>query len=214
MKKVFLSIAFAAIAFTSCKNDKKEKVEVKEEVKVEEKVEVVDKGNVNVTESKITWKGTKPVGKAHYGVISLDRGSLTFKDGLLKAGEFVVDMNSINCEDLEGKGKADLEGHLKNEDFFDVTKYPTSKFVITSSEKDGDKLAVTGNLTVKDVTKSITIPLTVFESDDSITFKSDLFKVDRTDFGVKYKSGKFFENLKDKMIDDLVEFTFELKAKK
>lgn len=212
MKKVFLTIAFVAVALTSCKD--KKKVEVKEEVKVEEKVKVVDRGNVNVTESKITWKGTKPIGEAHNGVISLDTGSLTFEKGLLKAGEFVIDMNSITCEDLEGKKKTNLEGHLKNADFFDVTKFPTSKFVITSSEIKDGKLAVTGNLTIKDVTKNITIPVTVTESDDAITFKSDLFKVDRTDFGVKYNSGKFFDNLKNKMIDDLIEFTFELKTKK
>lgn len=214
MKKVFLAIVLVSVAFTSCKNKKKDKVEVKEEVKVEEKVDVVDKGNVNVTESIITWKGTKPVGSAHHGVVSLDTGSLTFEKGLLKAGEFVIDMNTITCEDLEGEKKADLEGHLKNADFFDVAKFPTSKFVITSSEVKDGKLAVTGNLTIKNVTKNVTVPVTVTESEDSITFKSDVFKVDRTEFGVKYNSGKFFDNLKDKMIDDLIEFTFELKTKK
>lgn len=215
MKKVFLAIVFVTIAFASCKNNKKDKkVETKEQVKVEEKVSVLDKGNVNVKDSKVTWKGTKPT-DSHDGIVNLERGSLTVENGIIKAGEFVIDMNSINTLDLkEEDGKQDLDEHLKNADFFDVAKFPTAKFVVSSSEKKGDKLVVTGNLTIKDVTKSITIPATISESDDTITFKSDVFKVDRTAFGVKYKSKNFIEGLKDKFIDDLIEFSFEVKAKK
>jgi Uncharacterized conserved protein len=81
----------------------------------------------------------------------------------LKGGSFVIDMSTINVLDIpaDKKGNADLRGHLSAPDFFDVAKYPTSKFVITSVEDKGDKLHVTGNLTIKDVTKSITIPATV-----------------------------------------------------
>lgn len=212
MKKVLLAVAFVAVGFVSCKKEKK--VETKQKVEVKEKVKVVDKGNVNIAESKITWKGTKPTG-AHNGTVNLERGSLTVEEGILKAGEFIIDMKSIVCEDLKaGDGKEDFEGHLKNADFFDVTKFPTAKFIVSSSEKKDDKLLVTGNLTIKDVTKSITIPATISETDSITTFKSDVFKVDRTDFGIQYKSKKFFDNLKDKFIDDLIEFSFEVKAKK
>lgn len=214
MKKVLLIVAFVAIGLVSCKKEKKDKVEAKQEVEVKQEVKVVDKGNVNIADSKLTWKGTKPTG-AHDGDVRLERGSLTVENGIVKAGEFVIDMNSINTLDLKaGDGKEDLDGHLKNADFFDVAKYPTAKFVVTSSEKKDGKLAVTGNLTIKEVTKSITIPATVSEADGVITFKSDVFKVDRTDFGVKYKSKNFVDGLKDKFIDDLIEFSFEVKAKK
>ncbi|MCH2034442.1 MAG: YceI family protein [Tenacibaculum sp.] len=214
MKKLILSLAVVAIALTSCKSEKK--VETKEEVKVEEKVtDPVNSYNVNVAESSIAWKGDKKVGDAHNGTIGLEKGLFDVENGVLKAGEFVINMNSISCSDLEaGKGKEKLEGHLKNKDFFDVEKFPTAKFVVASSEVKEGKLHITGNLTIKDVTKSITIPATLTENGNDITLKSDKFNVDRTDFGVKYGSGKFFDSLKDKAINDLIEFSFDLKARK
>ena len=214
MKKLILSLAVVAIALTSCKGEKK--VETKEEVKVEEKVtDPVNSYNVNVAESTITWKGDKAIGGGHNGTIGLEKGLFDVENGLVKAGEFTIDMNSISCTDLEaGKGKEKLEGHLKAADFFDVEKFPTAKFEVASSEVKEGKLHITGNLTIKDVTKSITVPVTLTENGNDITLKSDTFMVDRTDFGVKYGSGKFFDNLKDKAINDLIEFSFELKARK
>lgn len=213
MKKLVLAVVIATVGLVSCKGEKKEKkVEVKQAQKVETPVK--KEGNVNVSTSVITWTGTKPTG-SHTGTISLDNGSLTIEEGKLKGGEFTFDMKSITCTDLKaGDGKEDLEGHLKSEDFFNVGKYPTSKFVITSTEEKDGKLAVTGNLTVKDVTKSITIPATISEADGITVFKSEPFKVDRTEFGIQYKSKKFFDNLKNKFIDDLIGFSFDVKVKK
>ncbi|CAM1373293.1 YceI family protein [Tenacibaculum xiamenense] len=214
MKKSILAIAFVALTAVSCKNDKN-KVEAKEEVKDVKKVEnVINSYKANVAESTVTWKGSKPTG-SHDGVVSLQNGVFDIENGTLKAGEFTIDMNTISCTDLEaGNGKEKLEGHLKNADFFDVAKFPTAKFEISSSETKGGKLHVTGNLTIKEVTKSITIPVTVTEQDGLATLKSDTFSVDRTDFGVTYSSKKFDAALKDKFINDLMEMSFEIKAKK
>ena len=55
-------------------------------------------------------------------------------------------------------GQADRDGHLQGGDFFDAEKYPTITFASTSVERDGDVWNITGDLTIKDVTKSITIP--------------------------------------------------------
>ncbi len=214
MKKSILAIAFVALTAISCKNDKN-KVEAKEEVKDVQKVEnVINSYKANVAESTVTWKGSKPTG-SHDGVVSLQNGVFDIENGTLKAGEFTIDMNTISCSDLEaGNGKEKLEGHLKAADFFDVAKFPTAKFEIASSEVKGGKLQVTGNLTIKEVTKSITIPVTVTEQDGLATLKSDTFSVDRTDFGVTYSSKKFDAALKDKFINDLMEMSFEIKAKK
>ncbi|CAL2091090.1 YceI family protein [Tenacibaculum sp. 190524A05c] len=213
MKKLILSLAVVAIALTSCKGEKK--VETKEEVKVEEKVtNPISSFNVNVAESTVTWKGAHPVGEGHNGTVSIEKGVFNVENGTVKAGEFTLDMNTINCADLEGEKKAGLEGHLKAADFFDVAKFPSAKFVIASSEVKEGKLHITGNLTIKDVTKSITIPATLTEEGNDVTLKSETFGVDRTDFGVQYKSGKFFDNLKDKAINDIIEFSFDIKARK
>ncbi|WCC45214.1 YceI family protein [Tenacibaculum finnmarkense] len=124
-------------------------------------------------------------------------------------------MNSILCADLEvADGKEKLENHLKGADFFDVEKFPTAKFEVSSSELKGGKLQVTGNLTLRGTTKSITIPATVTQNKGMATFKSAVFSIDRTDFGVTYKSKKIDAALKDKFINDLLEISFDIKAKK
>ena len=214
MKKSILAIAFIALTAISCKTEKK-KAETSEEVKDVKKVEnVINSYKANIAESVINWKGTKPTG-AHNGNVKLASGILDIENGALKAGEFTIDMKSINCLDLEaGKGKEDLEGHLKAGDFFDVEKFPTAKFVVASSEMKDGKLQVTGNLTIKDITKSITIPAEISEADGVVTFKSETFGVDRTEFGVTYKSKKIDAALKDKFINDIMEMSFDVKAKK
>lgn len=214
MKKSILAIALIAITAVSCKTEKN-KVTANEEVKEVKKVEnVINSYKANVAESTVTWKGNKPTG-SHNGVVSITTGVFDIENGIVKAGEFVIDMNSISCTDLEaGNGKEKLEGHLKNEDFFDVTKFPTAKFVVTSSETKDGKLNITGNLTLRGTTKSITIPATVTETEGVVTFKSDVFSIDRTDFGVTYSSKKFDAALKDKFINDLMEISFDIKAQK
>ncbi len=214
MKKSILAIALIAITAVSCKSEKN-KVTANEEVKDVKKVEnVINSYKANVAESTVTWKGNKPTG-SHNGVVSIEKGLFDITNGVLNSGEFVIDMNSISCLDLEaGNGKEKLEKHLKNADFFDVEKFPTAKFVVASSETKGGKLHVTGNLTLRGTTKSITIPATVTENEGTATFKSDVFSIDRTDFGVTYSSKKFDAALKDKFINDLMELSFDIKAQK
>lgn len=211
MKKIILTLAVVASVLTACKGEKKEKVETKEEVKVEKLTAL---NNVDTANSLITWKGTKPTG-AHNGVILLKEGSLLIENGTLTGGEFVIDMSSIKNLDIpaDNDGNAKLVGHLTSADFFDVATYPTSKFVITNVEEKEDKLHVTGNLTIKDVTKSITIPAMLSKEGDTTIFKSETFNVDRADFNVKYASKSFFDNLKDKFIDDMMELSFTVKTK-
>ena len=52
------------------------------------------------------------------------------QNGNITGGEFVIDMNSIACTDLEGDSKGQLEGHLKSDDFFGVENHPTANNLI------------------------------------------------------------------------------------
>lgn len=211
MKKLVLSLVVIASVLTACKGEQKAKVATNEKAK--EEVVVADLNNVDTASSVLTWKGTKPTG-AHNGVVMLKDGDLLVEEGILKGGEFVIDMSTITNKDMEGsEGAGKLEGHLKSADFFDVATFPTSKFVITNVEDKGDKLHVTGNLQLKDVTKSITIPATVTTENGVTTFKSDVFNINRADFNVKYGSKSFFDNLKDKFIDDMMEMSFTVVSK-
>jgi hypothetical protein len=212
MRKIVLSLVVVVVSLlTACKGEKKEKVEVKEAVKVEVSIAALD--NVDTTASVLTWIGTKPTG-SHNGTVAIKSGGLLVEEGTLKGGEFVIDMNTITNVDMAGSdGAGKIEGHLKAPDFFDIAVYPTSKFVITKVEDVEGKLAVTGNLQIKDVTKSITIPAMISTEGGVTTFKSDVFNVDRADFNVKYGSKRWIEGLKDKFINDLMEMSFEVKTK-
>ncbi|HEX2058949.1 MAG TPA: YceI family protein [Actinomycetota bacterium] len=66
-------------------------------------------------------------------------------------GWFEVDLASIDT------GNADRDAHLKSADFFDVEKFPTMRFVSKRIEGSGDTYRVTGDLTIKDVTKEVTL---------------------------------------------------------
>lgn len=216
MKKIIVALVVVASVLTACKSEKKEQLAINDQVNsgLDVAVSVYETYNVDTNVSVLNWKGTKPMG-AHNGIVSLKGGSLVVEDGELVEGEFLIDMNTIKNVDMKGTdGAGKLEGHLKNADFFDVAKYPTSKFVITNVEENEDKiLEVTGKLTIKDVTKTITIPATISTNGGVATFKSETFTINRAHFNVKYSSKSFFDNLKDKFIDDLIEMSFVVKTK-
>ena len=205
-----MAVVVMSTVLFSCKGEKKEKIVVKEEVKVE-KTGIVN--NLDLAASVMTWKGTKPTG-SHDGTVAFKSGGMVVENDVLKGGEFVIDMNTIKNLDMVGSdGAANIEKHLKAPDFFDIEVYPTSKFVITSVLEVEGSLAVTGNLTIKDVTKSITIPASISTVEGITTFKSELFNIDRADFNVKYGSKRWIEGLKDKFINDLVEMSFTVVTK-
>lgn len=174
--------------------------------------------NVDLAASNVEWVGTKPTGK-HHGTINLSSGELMLTDGTIVGGKFTIDMNSIvdlDLTDAESNGK--LVGHLKSADFFDVEKYHTSVFEITSvAVVEGSADAthnITGNLTMKDVTKSITFPAMVTISEEGVTAKTPAFVIDRTQWNVQYGSKSLFANLKDNFINDEISLNINLTAVK
>uniref|UniRef100_UPI004049C345 YceI family protein n=1 Tax=Gelidibacter sp. TaxID=2018083 RepID=UPI004049C345 len=161
---------------------------------------------VNINESKVNWKGYKVTGE-HEGTINLKEGSLTFTDNQLTGGSFVIDMTTINTTDLSGGSKEKLDGHLKSDDFFGVAKFPTASFKITSVNGKDKLYRVTGDLTIKGITKSTSFALQI--ADDQTATAA--LKIDRTKFGIEYQSSSFIENLKDKAIYDEFDLNVTLK---
>ncbi len=160
---------------------------------------------VNTSESKVAWLGKKVTGQ-HNGVINIADGTLEIENGKLKGGNFTIDMNSITVLDLkDAEYNKKLTGHLKSDDFFGVEKHPKSMLVIKSvKEKSNNKYHVKGDITIKGVTKTIEFPAEV-NLIGSKAVASASITIDRSQFGVKYGSGAFFEDLGDKMIyDDFV----------
>ncbi|WP_053971556.1 YceI family protein [Mangrovimonas sp. ST2L15] len=208
-----LMVVAITMAIVGCKKAKEAETTAAEETA--EATVVSTEYTVDTTASTITWKGFKPTG-SHHGAIALESGVLTVKDGLVESGTFKVDMGSLEVNDIpaddEMNGK--LTGHLKSADFFDVEAFPTSEFTVTGSEKKDGALMLSGNLKMKDATNNITIPVTLNETEDSVTLTSETFSIDRSKWNVKYGSKSFFDDLGDKFINDDVELKISLTANK
>lgn len=164
---------------------------------------------VDTEASTVNWKGYKVTG-SHTGTIGVKDGQLDFTDGVLTGGSFAIDMSSIAVTDLQGEYAGKLEGHLKSEDFFGVEKFPTATYNITkvvSRGTPGD-YRITGELTIKENTETVRFNANVVEKDGAYVATTG-FKLDRSDFNVRFGSGSFFDNLGDKTIYD--EFDLEVK---
>jgi polyisoprenoid-binding protein YceI len=161
---------------------------------------------INLEKSNINWVGEKVTGK-HSGTINFKDGVLVFQKNKLAGGIFTVNMASITVTDLEaGKGKENLEGHLKADDFFGTEKFDTAKIEFkTIATKSKELYTVTADLTIKGITKPITFDMTVNGNKASTTFK-----VDRTKYDIKYGSKSFFESIGDKAIYDEFELAIAL----
>jgi polyisoprenoid-binding protein YceI len=81
-------------------------------------------------------------------------------DSTAKSGtvDVVIDMKSVDT------GFATFDEHIQGEDFFDTAKFPTASFKSTAVRFEGDKpVAVDGNLTLKGVTRPVTLTVTSFQ---------------------------------------------------
>lgn len=224
--KTFSQILFLlAIAgmMAACKGQPKgDKADTKNAVNTDTKtVNNTDGTEYKVNEGgTLAWEGTKVLQGKHNGTINIQSGNLKVNGNKIVGGEFLIDMNSIADLSVDkAEMKAKLEGHLKSPDFFDVAKYPTSKFEVTSvtalsNDADANHI-VSGNLTMKDKTKNITFKANVKMDGAKVAVSTPAFVIDRTNWDVQYGSGKFFDNLtKDKIINDNIGLSLNFTASK
>ena len=162
--------------------------------------------NIETAQSQITWTGREVSTSSHYGTLDFVSGNFEISNGAIVNGEFIVDMTSINNQDMEGDSKARLEGHLKSDDFFSVESYPTASISINSSELISDgKWNVLADLSIKGFTHPVN-----FEMISSEDGWSANLVFDRSKYDVRFRSGSFFENLGDKLIYDDIELSINL----
>ncbi|MDC3306135.1 YceI family protein [Flavobacteriales bacterium] len=173
-----------------------------------------DNVRVDTKSSTVKWIGSK-VASSHEGTINIKKGMLMINHGTLVGGQFSIDMSSIKNTDIESEEySAKLEGHLKNEDFFDVEQFPTATITIVKAVKGTENnYSIVASLTIKGITHPIAFDANVNVNGINFLATANI-KIDRTKWNVTYNSGNFFEDLGDYLIKDEIEFdVFLLSAK-
>lgn len=236
----FLSLALILIWMTACDQQKKGTDAEVSEAKEVKDVNGSDTYTINTAESAITWIGSKPTGK-HNGTIPISDGSISVEDNQIVGGKIVMNLNEISNDDLAGDQEMQLKlvNHLKSADFFDTENYPSAEFVITSvetfSKEDSVKVKkefdseykpasakehmvespthkVTGNLTMRGKTLSVSFPASIKIQDNKVMAKAK-FNIDRTLWGLQYNDeANVVDKAKDKFIYNTVNVGFDITA--
>jgi len=165
---------------------------------------------IDIEKSTLEWIG-RNLNKRHYGSIAVQAGELVIAGGKLSAGTIVLDMTAISCLDLQDPGWRDmLIQHLISDDFFAVDRYPTASFRLNGWEAQAEASPeapqgiVTGELTIRDVTRPISFPATVALQQDGSIQAHAAFDIDRTLWNVCYGSCRLFEHLGMHLVHDMI----------
>lgn len=146
-------------------------------------------------ESKIGFVGSKVTG-SHEGGFEKFSGTFQIAGDQPGPGPHTIeiDMNSV-WSDAEK-----LTGHLKSPDFFDVEKFPTATFNLTSAEpaEGADTFTITGEFTLHGVTKTITFPAKITNEAGTAHLNAE-FSINRKDFGIVY-AGKADDLIRDGVV--------------
>lgn len=238
IKSTFAMLAMLAVVW-SCGSGNNETVKTSEaeDVVVMDEASSI---SVNADKSVVTWIGSKPAGK-HNGTIDVAGGEVLVSNGNVVGGSFDIDIATLTVLDLpaDSEWNAKLSGHLMSADFFDAENFPTAQFEITGATpfaqaqlgEDKDEFAtefapaslsevmvenpthfISGNLTMRGVTKNITFPASVSYENGVVRAKAN-FNINRTDWKLMYQDeSSVADKAKDKFIYNTVNVGFELEA--
>jgi polyisoprenoid-binding protein YceI len=151
------------------------------------------------------------VSKVH-GRFSLWSGKLELDEQDLTKSQLEVEIDATSVDTKEAK----RDEHLRSADFFDVAQFPKLTFKSSKIEKDGDDYKVTGDLTIKGVTKSVTLEVeggAVVKDPwgGTRTGFSAKTTINRKDFGLTWnvalETGGF-------LVSDKIEISLEIEAVK
>jgi polyisoprenoid-binding protein YceI len=134
---------------------------------------------------------------ARHAMVTKVRGSFNDFEGTATIDGADPSKSSVSITikvDSVDTRNAQRDGHLKTNDFLDIETYPEITFVSTSIAHDGgDDFQVTGDLTIKGVTKSVTIPLE-YQGTAKDPFGNDRIGLEgslviaRSDYGVNFNA--------------------------
>ena len=162
---------------------------------------------LDVTGSKLSWKGVMVGVKHHDGTMSFTEGKFTAKGGQLVSGSFGVDMRSMVPLDTnynKDYTKEKLLGHLASPEFFAVDSFPSASFEVTSVSGN----SATGNLTVRGRTNVETVTDIVISEENGTANASGKLVFNRQKYGVSWANP-----MKDMVLSDDIEISVSLVGK-
>ncbi|WP_299826408.1 YceI family protein [uncultured Pontibacter sp.] len=226
-----LALLFCLAGFTACDTSvKTDNALVGEAITTKTKIKAPTVFLIDTAKSQLTWIGAKMTGR-HNGYFKIKEGELHLNESQQASGNILIDMTTMQADDktIDKASNLKLTKHLKSEDFFDCEKYKTAAFELTAlAPYDSSQVKptqprttpddalrvknpthfVTGNLTIKDITKSVTFPARITLEDNQLKAKAN-FNIDRTKWGLIYRSDK---SLGDQTIRPKVNIGFDIVA--
>jgi polyisoprenoid-binding protein YceI len=175
---------------------------------------------VVVNDSLVNWSILKPLveGDLTTGTIPVASGTVQVASSTI-TGAFILDMNNLRVgltqANLGEEGA--LEEQLRKVDFFDVETFPTAEFSLATATPHADVAStylydISGTLTMKGISNDITFPAVLQKEGDNMVARAHL-EIDRTKWGIKLGSTKFFTDLGNNVIDDIVPIDVVLVAR-
>ena len=171
--------------------------------------------SVLIDSSMVFWEGGKLSGSTHDGNLLLNSGSVIISDSKTISGEFIVDMTTMDCLDINNENsKNRLLDHLRSDDFFDVNNHREASLSINSSKNIGENnFLFSGDLTIKGITNPVEMKGKISNHIDSYAADIEM-SFDRSKYNVKYKSISFFSDLGDNYILDNIDLSVSILTKK
>jgi len=147
--------------------------------------------------SKVEFTGSKVTGK-HDGGFKKFTGTIELVDAKVESSSVSVDIDVASVfTDADG-----LTKHLQTGDFFEVEKFPKATFkstkIVADPSKGPGSYTVTGDLTLRGVTKAVTFPATINISESEVAVLAE-FSINRKDFGILY-AGKADDLIRDDVV--------------
>lgn len=168
--------------------------------------------SLDIENSIIEWIG-RGAGRRHNGEVDFSYGELVVSSSGPENGVFVVNMGSLRSLDMGNERmRLMLDDHLKDEDFFNVEEFGEAVLVLDEIRFNEDgKLLANGEIEIRGVSRELVLDnIEMRQLNDDMIWAKVFFQIDRTDFNIRYGSGRFFQNLGDSLIRDEVEFGVEL----
>lgn len=212
MRKYFiLPVAFVAFA-AACNQSPKTSGEAGQAAEAGNQAKTL---TVDAASSAVEWVG-KRLAYSHNGTFAISNGSLAVDNGKITAGSFTIDINSVVCLDIQDPtDNAKFVGHLKSDDFFNVEQFPTAKFeiiqVMEAPENPDYTHNIEGNLTIRDVTRKIYMPVNITMTENGLTAAGNVV-INRTEWNVMWGSANIVDWTKDKIVSNDVEIKVKLAA--